>query len=78
MNHLKNTDISKNNMKKYIRYCPFCKTEHEVTYEGTCYFQYLDDSSLKVYRCHKFNKEFKIKEYEKIYAVKHEKEYGDS
>ena len=20
---------------KVIRYCPFCKTEHEVTYEGT-------------------------------------------
>lgn len=48
---------------KVIRYCPFCKTEHEVTYEGTCCVQYVDGGSLRVYRCHKFNREFKIKEY---------------
>ena len=48
---------------KVIRYCPFCKIEHEVTYEGTCCVQYVDDGSLRVYRCHKFNREFKIKEY---------------
>lgn len=55
-----------------IRYCPFCKTEHEVTYEGTCCVQYVDKGSLRVYRCHKFNKEFKIKEYEKIQNIKRE------
>ena len=50
---------------KVIRYCPFCKIEHEVTYEGTCCVQYVDGGSLRVYRCHKFkfNREFKIKEY---------------
>lgn len=49
-----------------IRYCPFCKTEHEVTYEGTCCIQYVDKGSLRVYRCRKFNKTFRLKEYEKI------------
>ena len=48
---------------KVIRYCPFCKTEHEVTYEGTCCVQYLDGGSLRVYRCNKCNRNFKIKEY---------------
>lgn len=51
---------------KVIRYCPFCKTEHEVTYEGTCCVQYLDGGSLRVFRCHKFNKDFKIKEYNEL------------
>ena len=38
---------------KVIRYCPFCKIEHEVTDEGI----------LRVYRYNKFNRNFKIKEY---------------
>ena len=51
---------------KVIRYCPFCKAEHEVTYESTCCVQYLDGGSLRVYKCHRFNREFKIKELQKI------------
>ena len=51
---------------KVIRYCPFCKTEHEVTYEGILCVQYLDVSSLRVFKCHKFNKDFKIKEYNEL------------
>ena len=57
-----------------IRYCPFCKVEHEVVYEGTCCVQYVDGGTLRVYRCNKFNKEFKIKEYEKIQNIKREEE----
>lgn len=38
---------------KVIRYWPFCKTEHEVTYEGTCCVQYLDNASLRTYRTFK-------------------------
>lgn len=49
-----------------IRYCPFCKTEHKVTYEGTCCVQYVDGGLLNVYRCNKFNREFKKKEYDKL------------
>ena len=48
---------------KVIRYCPFCKTEHEVTYEGTCCVQRVDEAILRVYRCNKCNRNFKIKEY---------------
>ena len=47
---------------KVIRYCQFCKAEHEVTYEGTCCVQYLGGGSLRVYRCNKCNMNFKIKE----------------
>ena len=38
---------------KVIRYCPFCKIEHEVTNGGI----------LRVYTCNKCNRNFKIKEY---------------
>ena len=48
---------------KIIRYCPFCKIEHEVTDEGTCCVQRVDESILRVYRCNKCNRNFKIKEY---------------
>lgn len=51
---------------KVLRYCPFCKIEHEVTYEGTCCVQYVDKGSLNVYRCNKFNRSFKRKEYDKL------------
>ena len=47
---------------KVIRYCPFCKTEHEVTYEGTYSVQFVDEGILRVYRCNKCNMNFKIKE----------------
>jgi hypothetical protein len=48
------------------RYCPFCKTEHDVTYEGTCCIQYMDGASLRVYRCNKVNRSFKTKEHDKL------------
>ena len=51
---------------KVICYCPFCKTEHEVTYEGTYSVQFVDEGILRVYKCHRFNREFKIKELQKI------------
>ena len=51
---------------KVIRYCPFCKTEHEVTYEGTCCVQYSDNANLRTIRCHKFNRNFRIKEYNEL------------
>ena len=38
---------------KGIRYCSFCKIEHEVTDEGI----------LRVYTCNKCNRNFKSKEY---------------
>lgn len=49
-----------------IRYCPFCKSEHEVTYEYTCCVQYVDKGILRAYRCNKFNKTFRRKEYDKL------------
>ena len=48
---------------KVIRYCPFCKIEHEVTYKGTCGVQLADVGILIVYKCNKFNRNFKSKEY---------------
>lgn len=51
---------------KVIQYCPFCKTEHEVIYEGICCVQYLDGGSLSVYRCDKFNRIFRLKEYNEL------------
>ena len=48
---------------KVIRYCPFCKIEHKVTYEGTDGIQLADEGILRVYRCNCFNNNFKIKEY---------------
>ncbi len=57
---------------KVIRYCPFCKAEHEVTYEGTCCVQYSDGGSLRCYRCQKFNKGFKMNEhYDKDIVLVH-------
>ena len=47
---------------KVMRYCPFCKIEHEVTYKGTCCVQLVDEDILMVYKF-KFNRNFKIKEY---------------
>ena len=37
-----------------------------IPYEGTCCVQYLDGGSLRVFRCHKFNKDFKLKEYNEL------------
>ena len=51
---------------KVIHYCPFCKAEHEVTYESTYSVQFVDEGILRVYKCHRFNREFKIKELQKI------------
>ena len=49
---------------KVMRYCPFCKIEHEVTYKGTCCVQLVDEGILlRVYTCNKCNRNFKIKEY---------------
>ena len=39
-----------------IKKCPYCKSEHLVEYIAT-----LDGSRLKIYRCHKHNKEFRLK-----------------
>jgi hypothetical protein len=47
-----------------IRYCPFCKVEHEVTYEGTYCVQCADKGILRAYRCNKVNKVFRKKEYD--------------
>ena len=35
---------------KVIRYCPFCKIEHEITYEGTCGIQLADRGILRGYK----------------------------
>ena len=48
---------------KVMRYCPFCKIEHEVTYKGTCCVQLVDEGILRVYTCNKCNRNFKSKEY---------------
>ena len=46
-----------------IRYCPFCKIKHKVTYKGISHVHLVDEGILRVYKCNKFNRNFKIKEY---------------
>lgn len=35
---------------KVMRYCPFCKIEHEVTYECTYGVQLVDEGILRGYK----------------------------
>ena len=46
------------------KYCPFCKEEHFVEYRGTLLVQMTNEDTLRVYRCPKYNREFRTSEKE--------------
>ena len=44
------------------KHCPYCNKRHHVEYVADCLIQFMDGSRLKIYKCPKTNKEFRVKE----------------
>jgi transposase-like protein len=48
--------------KTIIRYCPYCKKEHEVESVGVLAVQRIDGKYTSCYWCNECKKEFRITE----------------
>lgn len=52
-------------MNTVKEYCPYCKEIHEVESKGILCIQLVDNSTIHVYKCLVYNKEFRIRKHVK-------------